>query len=553
MDVQHIADFDQPTASSDDVTNVHEHNDTIKRSTRSKRTPFYLSISSTTKPRTYKEASKIPQWTQAMHDELKALEVNKTWVIGDLALGKTIIGCHWIYKIKHKFDGSIDRFKARLVAKGYTQLEGLDYLETFAPIAKLTTLHLLLAIIASNQWILKQLDVNNAFLHGDLHESVYMQPTPGLPIHKPNQVYKLQRSLYGLKQAGRQWYDKLSTFLLSNNYICSNVDHSLFLKHDTCHTTVILIYVDDIVLLGNNATEIQHIITSLENLFHIKNLGDLTYFLGLEVSKNSSGIHLSQRKYILDLLIEAGMLNCAPMPTPMAYSSRLTNQGDLLNDEDAYSYRRLIGRLIYLNNIIPNITSSVNNLSQFISTPTTLHQQATNCILRYLKGSHGNDIFLQNNNTNKLKAYSDSDWATCPESKKSITGYSKSKRQQTISRSSSEAKYRALANVTCELQWLTYILQDFHISIVQPTIVYCDNRSTIQNTTNQVFHERTKHIEIDCHIVKENINNDLLKLLPISTNEQVVDLFTKLLAQSTFKYLKFRLGMTDIYSQLEGG
>ncbi|WVZ16876.1 hypothetical protein V8G54_009858 [Vigna mungo] len=594
MEVQHTADPYQPTAFSDDVNIVHEHNDTIRRSTQSKRPPAYLtdfqthniarypitdfisynkfssdfrntvlSISSTTEPRTYKEASKIPQWTQAMQDELKALGVNNTWIITDLPLGKTAIGCRWIYKIKHKHDGSIDRFKARLVAKGYTQLEGLDYLETFAPVAKLTTLRLLLAIAASNKWILKQLDVNNAFLHGDLHEEVYMQPPPGLPIHKPNQVCKLQRSLYGLKQAGRQWYDKLSTFLLSNNYIRSNADHSLFLKHDTCHTTTIFIYVDDIVLSGNNAIEIQHITTSLDNLFHIKNLGDLTYFLGLEVARNSSGIHLSQRKYILDLLTEAGMLNCAPMPTPMAHSSQLSSQGDLLNDEDASSYRRLIGRLIYLTNTRPDITFFVNNLSQFVSAPTALHQQAANRILRYLKGSPDNGIFLQNKNTNQLKAYSDSDWATCPESRKSITGYSiyfgnsiiswKSKKQQTISRSSSEVEYRALAHVTCELQWLTCILQDLRISIAPPATVYCDNRSAIQIANNQVFHERTKHIEIDCHIVREKINNGLIKLLPISTNEQAVDLFTKPLAPSTFKYLKSKLGMTDIYSQLEGG
>ncbi|WVZ17541.1 hypothetical protein V8G54_010523 [Vigna mungo] len=583
MDVHQTSDPDPPTASNDDVTNVQEHNDIIRRSTRSKCPPAYLtdfqthnitrypitdlisynklsssfrhtilSISSTIEPRTYKESSKIPQWTQAMHDELKALEVNKTWIITDLPPGKTPIGCRWIYKIKHKSNGSIDRFKARLVAKGYTQLEGLDYLETFALVAKLTTLRLLLAIAASNQWILKQLDVNNAFLHGDLHEEVYMQPPSGLLIHKPNQVCKLQRSLYGLKQASRQWYDKLSTFLLSNNYIRSNVDHSFFLKHDNCHTTAILIYMDDIVLSGNNATEIQHITTSLDNLFHIKNLGDLTYFLGLD-----------QRKYTLDLVTEAGMLNCAPMPTPMAHSSRLTSEGDLLNDEDASSYRRLIGRLIYLTNTRPDITFSVNNLNQFVSVPTTIHQQAANRILRYLKGSPGNDIFLQTNSIHQLKAYSDSDWATCPESRKSITGYSiyfgnsiissKSKKQQTVSRSSSEAEYRALANVTCEIQWLTYILQDLRISIVQPAIVYCDNRLAIQIATNQVFHERTKNIEIDCHIVREKINNGLLKLLPISTNEQAVDLFTKPLAPSTFKYLKSKLGMTDIYSQLEGG
>ncbi|XP_014511752.1 uncharacterized protein LOC106770455 [Vigna radiata var. radiata] len=178
---------------------------------------------------------------------------------------------------------------------------------------------------------------------------------------------------------------------------------------DTCHIIAILIYVDDIDIAGNNATKIQNITNSLYSLFHIKNLGDLTYFLGLEVARNNSGIHLSQRKYTLDLLTEAGMLNCAPMPSPMAHSSHLTSQGDLLNDEDASSYRRLIDRLIYLTNTRPDITFSVNNLSQFASSPTTLHQQAAHRILRYLKGSPGNGILLHSNNINQLKAYSDSD------------------------------------------------------------------------------------------------------------------------------------------------
>ncbi|XP_014496773.1 uncharacterized protein LOC106758354 [Vigna radiata var. radiata] len=387
-----------------------------------------------------------------------------------------------------------------------------------------------------------------------------MKLPPGFPHNDQNQLCKLQRSLYRLKQAGRQWYDKLSSFLLSNNYTRSNVDHSLFLKHDTCHITAILIYVDDIVLVGNNATEIQNIINSLDSLFHIKNLGDLTYFLGLEVAWNISGIHLSQHNPSSSH--RSWNAKLCPMPTPMAHSSRLTSQGDLLNDEDASSYRRLIGLLIYLTNTRLDITFSVNNLSQFVSSPITLHQQAAHRILRYLKGSPGNGILLHNNNTNQLKAYSDSDWATCPESRKSITGYSiyfgnsiiswKSKKQQTVSKSSAEAEYRALATITCELQWLTYILHDLCILAVQPALIYCDNRSAIQIASNQVFHECNKHIEIDCHIVKDKLNDGLLKLLPISTTEQGANLFTKPLAPAVFKYLHSKLGMTNIYSQLKG-
>ena len=192
------------------------------------------------------------------------------------------------------------------MAKGYTQLEGLDFLDTFAHVAKLTTLRLLLVVATANDWYLKQLDVNNAFLHGDLHEEVYMQPPPDLSVPTSQHVCKLQRSLYGLRQAGRQWYAKLSSFLISHNYILSSVDHSLFLKQDTNNIklTAIIVYVDDLVLTGNNIEEINHITATLHQQFKIKNLRDLTYFLGLEVARNNSGLHLNQRKYVLDLLHE---------------------------------------------------------------------------------------------------------------------------------------------------------------------------------------------------------------------------------------------------------
>jgi len=244
-----------------------------------------------------------------------------------------------------------------------------------------------------------------------------MKPPPGLHLPHSKSVCKLHRSLYGLCQAGRQWYAKLSSFLISNNYTTSTADHSLFLKHTGSNTTALLVYVDDIVLTSNDKAEIDHITLMLNQQFKIKNLGNLTYFLGLEVARNSSGIHLSQRKYTIDLLYETGMQDCAPMPTPMAHSSRLsTNDGTALNHEDASAFHRLIGRLIYLTNTRLDIAFSVHNLSQFVSAPTQNHQQAALRILRYLKGNPGSSIFLYSNSSVHLKAYSDSDWAICPDS-----------------------------------------------------------------------------------------------------------------------------------------
>jgi len=258
------------------------------------------------------------------------------------------------------------------------------------------------------------------------------------------------------------------------------------------------------------------------------------------------------------------MINSAPMPTPMVHSSRLSSSaGTQLTDIETSAYRRLIGKLIYLTNTRPDIAFAVNNLSQFISSPTNLHQQAAFRLLRYLKGNLGNEIFFPSNSTLQLRGFSDSDWATCSETRKSVTGYCiflgdslvswKSKKQQTLSKSSSEAEYRALATTTCEIQWLTYILQDLGLPYIQPATIFCDNQSAIHIASNQVFHERTKHIEIDCHIVRNKITSGLLKLLPISSSMQIADILTKPLAPTVYKELQSKLRMRNIYSQLEGG
>nr|KYP45004.1 Retrovirus-related Pol polyprotein from transposon TNT 1-94 [Cajanus cajan] len=219
-----------------------------------------------------------------MNSEIKALESNNTWILTQLPPHKAAIGCKWVYKIKHRSDGSIERYKARLVAKGYTQVKGQDYLDTFSPVAKLTMVRLLLALAAINKWHLKQLDVNNAFLHGDLNEEIYMTIPQGMHLVQSGQVCKLQRSLYGLKQASRQWYARLIHFLTSHGYKQCASDHSLFLKHQSNSIIALLFYVDDIVLSGNDLNEIHHITHLLDETFKIKELGDLKFFLGFEVA-----------------------------------------------------------------------------------------------------------------------------------------------------------------------------------------------------------------------------------------------------------------------------
>ncbi|TQE07392.1 hypothetical protein C1H46_007045 [Malus baccata] len=243
-----------------------------------------------------------------MEEELAALAANRTWSFQPLPPGKKPVGCKWVYKIKFRSDGSVERYKARLVAKGYSQIEGLDYRETFAPVAKLTTVRLLLVVAVVQQWHLHQLDVHNAFLHGDLVEDVYMSLPPGFGRRGETRVCKLHKSLYGLKQASRQWFIKLSYALSKAGYQQSKADYSLFVRNHDGKFTAPLVYVDDIILAGNNIQAIEDTKSFLTKQFKLKDLGQLKYFLGIEIARSSKGITLSQRKYALEILEDAGYL-----------------------------------------------------------------------------------------------------------------------------------------------------------------------------------------------------------------------------------------------------
>ena len=518
---------------------------------------YVLNLSQVSEPKTYNQAIKHDCWRNAMDQEIAALENTKTWVLTDLPYGKQPIGCKWVYKIKRHADGSTERYKARLVAKGYTQQEGLDYFETFSPVVKLTTVRLVLALAASKHWYLHQLDVNNAFLHGDLDEEVYMSVPLGYKTEKPGQVCKLLKSLYGLKQASRQWNYKLTTTLLSLGYIQSKSDYSLFVKSDSAHITILLVYVDDIVLAGDDIQEIQTVKALLNAKFKIKDLGQLKYFLGLEIARSQQGINLSQRKYALELLEDAGLLGCQPVSTPIQPGTKFSKtEGKPYSDVQAY--RRLLGRLLYLTNTRPDLCFAVSTLSQFLSNPLEDHYAAAIRILRYIKKNPGQGLFFPSNTEHSLKAFSDSDWAACPDTRRSVTGFNvfygasliswKSKKQDTISRSSTEAEYRALASTTCEIQWLLYLLHDLKQPLPQPVPLFCDNQSAIRIAQNPAMHERTKHIEIDCHLIRDKVQAGVIKLLPISTSSQLADIHTKALHPAQFQSLLSKLSIKDIYA-----
>ena len=250
-------------------------------------------------------------------EETRALEKNEMWTVMEKPRDKELASCKWVFTPKYMADGTLDKLKARLVARGFTQTYGLDYQETFAPVAKLNTIRVLLSVAANLDWSLHQLDIKNAFLNGELKEEVYMTLPPGFEKGRCDKVCKLKKSLYGLKQSPRVWFDRFSKVLKSEGYKQALSDHTMFVKTEGQRKCILIVYVDDIILTGDHVDEMSRIKLALGREFEVKDLGNLKYFLGMEVTRSKKGIYVSQRKYILDLLEETGMLGCSPEPTPI--------------------------------------------------------------------------------------------------------------------------------------------------------------------------------------------------------------------------------------------
>jgi len=522
----------------------------------------------------YSQAASVPAWQDAMRKEFDALDANHTWDIVHLPPGKKPIGCKWVYKIKYKSDGTIERYKARLVIRGDTQVEGVDFTDTFSPVVKMTSVKCIIAVAVKNHWPLYQLDVNNAFLHGDLDEEVFMKLPPGLVVSdsaSPSSsstsssslplVCKLKKSLYGLRQASRQWYVKLSSAFHSRGYRHSLNDYSLFLKGTPDSLVVVAVYVDDIIVTGHDCDEIAALKVFLDNTFKIKNLGSLHYFLGLEVKHVPGGIHLNQHKYVTDLLHAFDCVSVSPVVSPLDISIKLhADSGDLLPAPD--QFRSLVGKLLFLTHTRPDICFTVQHLSQYLKCPRVPHMSAAMHVLRYLKGTPSLGLFYSDVADYSVTGYSDSDWAACPDTRRSVTGFCvllggsliswKSKKQPVVSLSSAEAEYRALSKVTAELSWLSRLLADLGVSVPSPISVSCDSQAAVHIANNPVFHERTKHIEVDCHYVRTLLHNGFLKLSHVSTSRQLADLLTKALSGTALSPLLSKL-MVVSPLQLEGG
>jgi hypothetical protein len=490
------------------------------------------------------------EWRQAMQKEIEAIEENNTWSLEELPEGKHAIDSKWVYKIKYKPNGDIERYKARLLARGFTQVEGVDYHDTFAPVAKLFTVRCLLTVAVKRNWILHQLDVNNAFLHGDLQEEVYIKIPQGFSRKNDTCVCKLKKSLYGLKQASRTWYQKFTNALIEFGYKKSRVDHSLFTIQEGELFVAILIYVDDVIITGNHLSKINFTKQHLNSVFSIKDLGPLKYFLGIEVAKTSDGLVLSQRKYTIYILQDCGLLNSHPSSFLMEQNAKIDGF-QASPRTDPTRYRRIIGRPLYIQATRSDIAYSVNILSQFVSDPRKEHNEAVTRILRYLKATPGQEIFISKHDDFQLVAYCDADWLGCLTSRRSPTGYIlilggspvswKTKKQSVVSHSSAEAEYRAMAATVSEVLWVRWLLQDFNIHVTGPTPMFCDNDAARHIAKNLVFCERTQHVEMDCYFVRERVTSQEIQPVHVNSKLQLANLLTKPLGAQQLQFLLNKL------------
>jgi hypothetical protein len=390
-----------------------------------------------------------------------------------------------------------------------------------------------------------------------------MEQPPGFEHpHLSNHVCKLHKSLYGLKQAPRAWFEKLSTCLISLGFICSKADSSLFIHRHEINFTILLVYVDDIVLTGNSSSFISHLTKQLNEKFSLKDLGQLHYFLGIEIKHFCGGITISQTKYAHDLLERAHMLHASKISTPIAPKPNQLPDDD--KPVDATEYRRLCGSLQYLTFTRPDITHAVNLVCQHFQNPTQKDLRAVKCILRYIKGTLTHGLRYLNQSSLNLTAFCDADWAGCPTTRRSTTGFCiyfgshciswASKKQPTVSRSSAEAEYRALATTAAELTWLQYLLHDLGIQLEHRPLIFCDNQSAIHMSHNPVFHACTKHIAIDYHFIREKVIAGDLRLRYLPTAQQIADVFTKPLSKVSFSSFRHKLGVHPLsLPTLRGG
>ena len=515
-------------------------------------------------PLTYSEAmngKESHKWKQATDDEMQSLHENKTWTLVDLPPGRKAIGSKWVFKIKRNADGSVERYKARLVAKGYDQKEGIDYNETFAPVVNGKSIRVVFTLAAMNDCEIDHLDVKTAFLNADIKEEVYMEQPEGYKEKgKQHMVCRLNKTIYGVKQAPNEWNNEINGSIVSLGFSRCVSDTCVYVRRSkTGKSMIILLFVDDLVPVyaGDDKMEWTAVKQQLMNRYKMTDKGPIRMLLGMKVERDrmKKTITLTQEAYVNKMLKVFGMEQCKPIATPMD-KNKLTKQDcpqtqEEQNEMRDIPYKELVGSLLYASvTTRPDIAYAVNQVSRFMSNPGMKHWQACKRILRYLKGATKTGLVLNGADRSQplLSAYSDADWAGDVDDRKSTTGTVMmmngsvvswmSKKQTTVALSTAEAEYMALGATIQEIRWIRNLLGELGVSAKEPTTVWCDNQAAIAISKNDVNHNRTKHIDIKHHFVRDAVKTEQVKIEWISTSEQVADVLTKALDKNQFARLR---------------
>lgn len=499
-------------------------------------------------PATPSEAINSEEWKVAMDEEIKSHRLNNTWSLVKLPNGRKPIKAKWVFKIKQNDVDEDIKCKARLVAKGCSQKYGIDYNETFSPVVRYNSIRFLMALAVKNGYKIHQMDVVTAFLQGDLNEEIYMEQ-PECYDDGTKRVCKLHKSVYGLKQAGRQWNLKLDAALKEHNLKRCETDPCVYFEKDL--KIIIAIYVDDFIILYKNSNDLDELMEFLNKKFNMKDLGPVKNCLGIRInqSKNGEEITMDQSAYIQEILKRFGMLDCKPVGTPRETSQKLSenNITEENNLVGKIPYQEAVGSLLYLAQATrPDIAFAVNDVSRFNLKHTNEHWQAVKRIFRYLKGTSDYRLCYKKNKDTRLQAFSDADWAAEIDGRRSCSGYVIkmsngaiswcSKRQPIVALSSTEAEYIALSSTVREVIWIRMLAKEVDANFGESTIVYCDNQSSIKLASSEAYRPRTKHIDIRYHHIRNKVDDGTIVVKHCSTHDMTADSLTKAVSKEKTKF-----------------
>lgn len=515
-------------------------------------------------PKSFKEATESPDclhWESAMDDEINSVTSIGTFDLVKLPPNREAIGSKWVYRLKRDPAGEISRHKARIVALGCAQQPGIDFFDTHAPVAKMDAIRFLLAYAAMCDFEIHQVDVKTAFLNGDLEETIYMRQPKGYVVKgKEDHVWKLNKTLYGLKQAGRVWYHKLRDSLLDIGFKTCTVDPCVFIRYtpNSGSLSIIFAHVDDLGLICNSIAEVNRIKGELSRFFQISDLGEIYHLLGIKIIRNRQKrtLSLSHAHYISSILEKYDYENLNPVSTPLEPGLKLTKTSTTdSNSANSYPYQAVVGSLMHAAVMTrPDISHAVMRVAQFMSDPDLTHWSAVKRILRYLKGTQNFCLTYGRSDNDTVVAYSDADYGNDRDTRRSISGYAfmigggcfawSSKKQATVTLSTAEAEYIAGTSATKEIIWLRTFLREIGLPQQAPSILYVDNASAIA-IMNQpdVVNDRSKHIDVRHHWIREMVRTQILQPQHIPTDYNISDIFTKGLHRQRHHDLAARLGL----------